>query len=192
MLENKLCLKLTYFVSHTIMEDLKRKWRVGFIGYGKVAAFLVNKVLTQGANVGMELAFVCDLFAPESVANSTEIPEPCKISDLSDFERFKADLIVEAAHPNVSKEYGARILNSADFMIASTTTFADLNTEKLLNDAADNNKSGHGIYLASGALWGALDIQKMSDAGKLANLQVTYEILGLCYHIYFSTKITLV
>ena len=57
-------------------------------------------------------------------------------------------------------------------MIASTTTFADADTEKTLNDAADNNKLGHGIYLATGALWGALDIQKMSDAGKLASLQV--------------------
>ena len=63
-------------------------------------------------------------------------------------------------------------MDSADYMIASTTTFADSDTEKTLNDVADNNKSGHGIYLATGALWGALDIQKMSDAGKLASLQV--------------------
>ena len=154
------------------MEENKKIRRVGFIGYGKVAAFLVKKVLTQGMHAGMELAFVCDLFAPEVVASSTEIPDGCKINDLSDFERFNADLIVEAAHPNVSKQYGARILESADYMIASTTTFADVDTEKMLNDVADNNKSGHGIYLATGALWGALDIQKMSDAGKLASLQV--------------------
>ena len=154
------------------MEEHKRKKRIGFIGYGKVAASLVQKVLTEGANAGMELAFVCDLFAPDAVANCTEIPNKCKIRDLSDFERFKADLIVEAAHPNVSKEYGTRILDSADYMIASTTTFADVDTEKRLNDAADNNKAGHGIYLASGALWGALDIQKMSDSGKLNSLQV--------------------
>ena len=154
------------------MEGIKRKRRIGFIGYGKVAAFLVQKVQSLGADVGMELAFVCDLFAPEVVANSAEIPDECKVKDLSDFERFKADLIVEAAHPNVSKQYGARILDSADYMIASTTTFADSDTENLLNSAADNNKSGHGIYLASGALWGALDIQKMSDAGKLTSLKV--------------------
>ena len=154
------------------MDEPKQKRRIGFIGYGKVAAFLIQKILDQGNSVGVELAFVCDLFAPEIVANSAEIPEECKARDLSDFEKFKADLIVEAAHPNVSKEYGARILNSADYMIASTTTFADSCTENLLNDAADNNKYGHGIYLASGALWGALDIQKMSDGGKLASLQV--------------------
>ena len=154
------------------MNESKQKRRIGFIGYGKVAAFLIQKVLAQGNDVGIELAFVCDLFAPEMVANSKDIPEKCKTRDLSDFEKFKADLIVEAAHPNISKEYGARILNSADYMIASTTTFADSFTENLLNDAADNNKSGHGIYLASGALWGALDIQKMSDGGKLAGLKV--------------------
>ena len=165
------------------MEGVKRNRRIGFIGYGKVAAFLVNKVLIHGADVGMELAFVCDLFAPESVAKSLEIPEPCKIADLSDFEHFKADLIVEAAHPNVSRDYGVRILSSADYMIASTTTFADSNTEQMLNDAADNNEAGHGIYLTSGALWGALDIQKMSDAGKLASLQVEFNILDLNLYI---------
>ncbi len=93
------------------MEENKRNRRIGFIGYGKVAAFLVQKVLTQGPHAGMELAFVCDLFAPETLANSTEIPDKCKIKDLSDFERCNADLIVEAAHANVSKQYGARIFN---------------------------------------------------------------------------------
>ena len=161
------------------MEGSKKLRRVGFIGYGKVAAFLVQKVLACGKDAGMELAFVCDLFMPDVVEKSTEIPEECKLKDLSCFEKFNADLIVEAAHPNVSKQYGARILDSADFMIASTTTFADPDTEKMLSHAADNNKWGHGIYLASGALWGALDIQKMSDAGKLASLQVLTSYLKL-------------
>ena len=163
------------------MDESKRKRRIGFIGYGKVASFLINKVLHEGKGLGLELAFVCDLFAPDIVAKSTEIPEHCKAVDLSNFESFKADIIVEAAHPNVSKDYGARILKSADYMIASTTTFADPKTEASLNEAADKNKSGHGIYLASGALWGALDIQKMSDAGKLASLQVTILNSGIIF-----------
>ena len=85
------------------MEKNQQKRRIGFIGYGKVAAFLVQKVLENGNTVGMELAFVCDLFAPDMVAKCKIIPEECKAYDLSDFEKYKADLIVEAAHPNVSK-----------------------------------------------------------------------------------------
>ena len=37
------------------MNESKQKRRIGFIGYGKVAAFLIQKVLAQGNDVGIEL-----------------------------------------------------------------------------------------------------------------------------------------
>ena len=145
------------------------KRRVGFVGYGFIASFLVKKVLEDDS---LELAFVCDLFKPESVMSDETLPEECKAPNLDGFEKYRADLIVEAAHPNVSKDHGVRFLKSADYMIASTTTYADEETERLLNEEADR-PTGHGIYLTPGALFGAVDIQRMSDAGKLASLTVT-------------------
>ena len=144
-------------------------YRVGIIGFGKVGNFLVEKIL---ANPDLELAFVCDLFAPQNVLASQLLPESAKKANLDGFEDTKPDLIVEVAHPNVSKDYGARILRGCDYMIASTTTFADKDTEKMLWDEADR-QTGNGIYLTPGALFGSLDIQKMSDAGKISKLHVT-------------------
>jgi len=146
--------------------------RVGFIGFGKVASFLVEKVLKEGRRHGMELAFVCDEFAPGNVMNSTLIPTNCKLRSMADFESKNADLIVEAAHPKISMRYGSTILRVADYMIASTTTFADPETARTLNELADR-PNGFGIYLTPGALFGAHDIKKMSDTGKLAELTVT-------------------
>ena len=109
-------------------------YRVGIIGFGKVGNFLVEKIL---ANPDLELAFVCDLFAPQNVLSSQILPESAKKPNLDGFEDTKPDLIVEVAHPNVSKDYGARILRCCDYMIASTTTFADKDTEKMLWEEAD-------------------------------------------------------
>ena len=62
-----------------------------------------------------------------------------------------------------------------DYMCASTTAFADPEVEasvyKEAFDAA-GGAAGKGVYLTPGALWGAQDIKRMSDAGKLAKLSV--------------------
>ena len=146
--------------------------RVGIVGFGKVGSFLVESILKDGETHDMELAFVVDLFAPDAVMENNTIPDSCKAATLDNFERFRADVIVEVAHPDVSKNFGVRFLQSADYMIASTTTFADPETEKALRAEAERS-TGRGIYLTCGALFGAMDIKKMSDGGRLAALQVT-------------------
>ena len=47
-------------------------------------------------------------------------------------EDTKPDLVVEVAHPEVSRQHGVRFLQCCDYMIASTTTFANAETEKML------------------------------------------------------------
>jgi len=143
-------------------------YRVGIIGFGKVGTFLVEKILS---NPDLELAFVCDLFAPHNVLSSQLIPSPAKLANLDQMEAASPDLVVEVAHPNVTKEYGVRILKCCDYLLASTTTFADKSTEKMVWEEADR-PTGRGIYLTPGALFGSLDIQKMSDAGKISKLHV--------------------
>lgn len=144
-------------------------YRVGMIGFGKVGSFLVEKILS---NPDLELVFVCDLFAPQNVLSSALIPEGAKRANLDGFEDTRPDLVVEVAHPNVSRDYGTRILRCCDYMVASTTAFADRDTERRLWAEADR-PTGRGIYLTPGALFGSLDIQKMSEAGKVASLHIT-------------------
>ena len=145
--------------------------RIGVIGFGKVGQFLVSKILDDGAKHGIKLAFVYDFYT-EAVMNSELVPAECKIDSLDNFEQFKCDIICEVAHPNVTRDHGVRILKHCDYMIASTTTFANNETAKSIFAEADR-ETGHAVYLNAGALYGALDIKKMSDAGKLAKLGVT-------------------
>jgi len=121
----------------------------------------VRLLLTPSPQL-MELAFVVDLFAPDNVMNDPLLPASSKAASLDNWQAHRADLIVEVAHPNISKEWGALFLQEADYMIASTTAFADRETEAALRAAAEA-PTGRGIYMCAGALFGALDIQLMSD-----------------------------
>ena len=93
------------------------------------------------------------------------------------------------------RKYGVRFLQHADYMPASTTAFADSKvctltrvaiqyssepvktlfrqTETALRAEAERIGTGNGMYIPSGALWGARDIQKMSQGGSLKGLRVT-------------------
>jgi predicted dinucleotide-utilizing enzyme len=149
---------------------------VGIIGFGKVGAYLVQKILEHesGPNPFMRLAFVCDVFAPDNVLHSSLIPDRCKAKTLDGFfDAFGADLVVEVAHPDIPKRFGAVILQTSDFVIASTTAFADAETEQTLRTASEKSPKSRGIYLTVGALYGAQDIKKMSDGGQLRKLQIT-------------------
>ena len=142
----------------------------------KTTGFLVSQILADTSGT-MELAFVVDLFAPDNVMNSTVVPDACKARDLTDYQRFGADTVVEVAHPDVTKKYGPMFLRDGhDYMMASTTAFADEAAEAALLEAAyatEGGAAGKGVYLTPGALWGAEDIKRMSDSGKLAALRVT-------------------
>mgnify|MGYP001341218178 CR=1 FL=1 len=147
----------------------RRKRRIGFVGFGKVGKFLFEKVREHAS---LEVAFVCDLFAPETVRSSKDIPDICKIYDPKDIPRTKPDLICEVAHPNVTKKYGAFFLSICDYMMASTTAFADEECSNMLMREAEKS-TGNGLYLTTGALWAANDIKKMSDQGVLSELCIT-------------------
>jgi aspartate dehydrogenase len=153
-------------------KSVPKKRRVGFVGYGFLGKNLVQMILedSKAQNI-MELAFVVDLMSPNVVIDDPSLPDHVKIANLDNWESYNADLIVEVAHPSISTLWGAKFLEHADYLLASTTAFADKPTEELLKTAA-NKPNGHGLYMAAGALFGSLDIQKMSDMGKLSGLRV--------------------
>lgn len=155
-----------------LVPKIRAKRRVGFVGYGFLGRSLVEMILKDAkAQECMELAFVCDLFAADNVMNDPNLPEHCKARNLEDWKSFNADLIVEVAHPSISLNWGAQFLQEADYMLASTTCFANVETEQVLKTAAAE-PTGKGVYMTAGALFGSLDIQKMSDMGKLSAMHV--------------------
>eukprot|EP00053_Salpingoeca_punica_P020527 m.211812 g.211812 ORF g.211812 m.211812 type:complete len:290 (+) comp18969_c0_seq1:337-1206(+) len=148
---------------------MRQRRRVGIVGYGKLGQYLVAAALERPDD--MELAFVWNRSA-EAFASAPAAVQAVVLQNLDDFASRNADLIIEVAHPCISKQYGARFLAAADYMVGSPTALADQAVEASLRAAAANSL-GHGLYVPSGAFWGADDIQRMSERGTLKALSVT-------------------
>jgi len=80
--------------------------------------------------------------------------------------------VVEVAHPNITRQYGAMFLRYCDYLVGSPTIFADSEVENSLREIV-GQKNGHTIYIPRGALWGAFDIHAMAQQGTLTGLSVT-------------------
>ncbi len=121
--------------------------RIGIVGLGFIGAGLAREILACSDGT-LELAFVH--------TRSGRIPDGILMSahaaKLEDFASFSPDLIVEAAHPAISREYGTAFLECADYMPLSVTALADDDLrDTLVSAAAHHNRS---IFIPSGALVG--------------------------------------
>ena len=149
------------------------KMRVGIVGYGKLGHFLAHAILEDDKVAAQaEIAFVWNRSAA-ALAEDEVLPASTHLADLADFESRGATLIVEVAHPSISRDWGARFLENADYMVGSPTALADPALEAVMREAAASNGGNHGLFIPSGALWGAQDILKMAQRGLLASLSVT-------------------
>ncbi|KAE8594875.1 hypothetical protein XENTR_v10019832 [Xenopus tropicalis] len=146
----------------------ERRMRIGVVGYGHIGKYLVDKIVREGANHSMELAFVWNRRREKL---SGAVDPRLQLQDLSDCQRWAADLIVEVAHPCITREYGEKFLSVAHFLVGSPTALADTVTEAKLRERA--RLSGNTLYVPCGALWGAEDIFKMAERGTLKGLRIT-------------------
>ena len=78
--------------------------RVGVVGYGKLGQFLVEQILSDPT---LELAFVWNR-TPQVLEG--KVAENYIITDLKNCASYTPDIIVEVAHPCISKEYGTFFL----------------------------------------------------------------------------------
>lgn len=124
-----------------------KRTRVGIVGFGFIGSEL-HRVLAAGDDPRLELAFV----HARDVARLTGV-DPTRIcADLRGFADHGADIVVECAHPQISRDFGASILKRADYMPLSVTALADDDLHTALRDAA--GASGHRLFIPSGALVG--------------------------------------
>lgn len=175
---------------------MPRRRRIGIVGYGKLGQFLTQHILENDvAKARFELAFVWNRSAA-ILEEDPKVPAAAILRDLSSFAEHKADIIVEVAHPDITKQYGEAFLSSgADYMCGSPTAFADPALEEFaMQQAAKNGwaDTGGALYIPSGALWGVQDIQRMACSGALAKLSVTMrwhpDALRLCGDIADDLK----
>jgi aspartate dehydrogenase len=96
--------------------------RVGLIGYGLIGQ-AVREMIESNDN-GMEVVFINDA----DTSRLTDLGD-LGLEDLGDFDSRSADLIVEMAHPDVTRKWGTKILEKTNYMFISVTALADRDLE---------------------------------------------------------------
>lgn len=128
-----------------IVGSVDNRYRVGVLGYGGIGRNLVDFL---NADDRFELAFVHN-------RTSSSIPSNLVAQvalDLDDVERFGAQLIVEAAHPDYTVHRGAQFLAHAHYLPVSTSALADDALRQSLINAA--TAADTQLLLPHGALVG--------------------------------------
>jgi len=113
----------------------------------------VYEQLTSRPELGLEVAFVHD----GDSARVAHLPGDLVLEDLAAFGDRDPDMVVELAHPDVSRQHGTVFLERADYMPFSLTALADPELEKALKDAAQDRQRR--LFIPHGGIIGldALD-----------------------------------
>lgn len=130
--------------------------RIGLIGYGYIGRYIYEQITTR-PELGLQIGFVHNR-SPEKVA---DLPADVVLPDLADFANRRVDLVVELAHPDVTRQHGAAFLEQTDYMPLSLTAFADAE----LNDRLQSIARGRGtrIFVPHGAVIGLDALEEGRD-----------------------------
>ncbi|XP_029015593.1 aspartate dehydrogenase domain-containing protein [Betta splendens] len=152
--------------------------RIGVVGHGHLGQYLVQRILKDGAALGLTLAFVWNR---NSDKLQGVVPEGLILGDLAAFAERQADVIVEVCHPQIVKEFGHLFLSRSHFMVGSPSSLSDPDLNLRLRQAAHQyNKT---LYVPSGALWGGQDIQRLNDSGALEALFIRMSKHPSCFRL---------
>jgi aspartate dehydrogenase len=121
--------------------------RVGLVGFGFINSGLY-RAISMGSHPGLEIAFVWNRSAKKLEGVSTQHV----LDDLSGFAATAPDLIVEGAHPDITRSHGEAFLSHCDYMPFSVTALADDGLRERLTAVAKS--SGHRLVVPQGALVG--------------------------------------
>jgi aspartate dehydrogenase len=130
--------------------------RIGLIGLGYVGRYVYEQIAAR-PELGLEVAFVNDL-AAERLAG---LPADVALPDSSAFASRRPDLIVEMAHPGVTRQHGEMFLRATDYMPLSMTAFADAGLQERLLETARRN--GTCLFIPHGAVVGVESIFEGRD-----------------------------
>lgn len=100
----------------------------------------------------------------------SDLPKELVLPKIEDFRIHEPDLVIEVAHPDITKQFGAEILSYCDYFVGSPSVLADRQLEAKLYEVL--NKSNKRVFVPNGALWGSQDIRRMSNVGKLKALEI--------------------
>ncbi|XP_075459333.1 aspartate dehydrogenase domain-containing protein isoform X2 [Ascaphus truei] len=115
----------------------ERSRRIGIVGYGHIGMYLVDQILQEGPQYHLELAFVWNRSMEKM---DGKVAPHLQLHDLSEFAKRHADLIVEVAHPCITRDYGERFLSTADFLGLKITMTKHPNSFKLKGQLVELNQ----------------------------------------------------
>lgn len=133
-----------------------KKARIGLIGLGYIGRYVYEQI-TSRPELGLEVAFIHEL-AVERLAG---LPAALVLPDIKAFASRRPDLVVEMAHPAVTRQGGEMFLRETDYMPLSMTAFADEGLQQRLLDTA--RRSGTRLFIPHGAVVGLENIFEGRD-----------------------------
>ena len=121
--------------------------RIGLIGYGQIGQ-AVHQMIENDEDNGMEVVFVHEQFA----AAIEDLPAGLALADLGEFESRQPDLVVEMAHPDVTRKWGRTILEKTNYMFISVTALADREVEESIEEIT--RRAGTRAFVPHGGVVG--------------------------------------
>jgi aspartate dehydrogenase len=121
--------------------------RIGLIGFGFIGVGLY-RAITDREFDGLEIAFVWNRSADKLAG----VPAPLVLANLANFADTAPDLIIESAHPDITRGHGEAFLARCDYMPFSVTALADDGLHHRLMASASAHD--HRLLLPQGALVG--------------------------------------
>ncbi|MBL8662102.1 MAG: DUF108 domain-containing protein [Candidatus Odyssella sp.] len=140
--------------------------RIGIVGFGFIGRHLYQRLM-QGGEPGLSVAFVWNR-SPGKIAG---VPLGLILRDLAEATAKRADLIVEVAHPEVTRMHGAEFVAAADYLVTSVTALADDALRGRLVETALARKRR--LFVPHGALVG-LDTL-VEQRHRLAEVTITFK-----------------
>jgi aspartate dehydrogenase len=121
--------------------------RIGLVGYGQIGR-AVHRMIDADPDNGMEVVFVHDQ-SPQAMA---DVPPALALDDLGAFMRTAPDLVVEMAHPEVTRKWGPQIVEKTNYMLVSVTAMADAALADALQEAC--RQHGTRVFIPHGGVVG--------------------------------------
>ena len=143
---------------------MSKEKRIGIIGYGYLGSSL-HKLL---ANTDVDVVCIYNR-SEEKLKGLTETVATAKMAVFME-QVANLDLVVELAHPDISKEWGEKILKLTDYMPCSVGALAEEKLKELLLRTA--KEAGKRLLIPHGAVVGIDNIYEARDNWE--NVTVTF------------------
>lgn len=139
--------------------------RIGLVGYGFIGRHVCEQILGD-PSLGLAIAFVHN----RSPGRLAGLPPELVLTDLGTFAERTPDLIVEVAHPAITRTYGTSFLKVCDYMPLSVTALADPDIERnLVTTALESNTR---LIIPHGALVGLESLREARE--NWASVTITF------------------